>query len=75
MKEIKLKPLAKITEVQRRNLGSINAQINTLGSALERVFLRKQEFLEDVRKAYGLDTRDFYVTAQTGEVFELWPKA
>ena len=74
MKEVKLKPLAKLTEVQLRDIRSINAQVNTLGTAIERAFFRKQEFLENVRKAYNLPI-DFYVETRTGEVFELWPKA
>lgn len=75
MKEVKPKPLAKLTEVQLHNIRSLDMQVNTLGNAIERAFRKKQEFMEDVRKAYELSNMDFHIDTRTGEVFETWPKA
>lgn len=75
MKEVKLKPIAKLTEMQLHNIRSLDMQVNTLGNAIERAFRKKQDFMEDVREAYGLSTADFHINTRTGEVFETWPKA
>lgn len=74
MKEAKPKPIAKLTPIQLTNVRSLNMQINTLGKALEGVFFKKQEFLEEVRSTYKLATLDFYIDLKTGEVLELWPE-
>lgn len=75
MKEVKLKPIAKLTEVQLQSVRSNANQINSLGRSLDRAYQRKQEILEEAKKAYSLPNVPFYVDLQTGEVFEEWPKA
>ena len=75
MKEVKLKPIAKITEHQLEGLRSNVNQINSLGMALDRAYRQKQTILGEIRKAYSFPEIDFYVNLHTGEVFEEWPKA
>ena len=75
MKEVKLKPLAKITENQLENLRSNTNQINSLGKSLDRAYRQRQSFMEELRRAFSLPEVGFYVNLHTGEVFEEWPKA
>ena len=75
MKEIKPKPLAKLTRVQLQQVRSNERQIDSLGRSLDRAHQKKQDIIERARKAYGLPDEELYVDFQTGEVFESWPKA
>lgn len=74
MKETKPKLLAKLTPIQLSRIRSLDAQVNTLGNAIERAFFRKQQFTEEVRDTYKLGITDFYINTKTGEVFEFWPE-
>jgi len=75
MKEVKEKPLAKLTEQQLRDVRSNLNQIHSLGCSLDRAYQTKEALHEKMRKAYSLAEMDFYINLRTGEVFEEWPKA
>ena len=74
MKEVKREPIAKLTEIQLTRLRSLIAQINITGNAFDRAFHLREEFMDKVRKTYGITVEELHINPQTGEMFETWPK-